>query len=157
MSDLARDRTALVRQRKRARAAAHKHPVNRVHLDDATFGERLADRMAGVLGSWKFIISQTIFMILWIIFNAIAVFKLHWDPYPFIFLNLVLSFQATYAGPILLLAANRNAQKDRLTLEHAESEASQGEQRLREILLKIKQNTEYTNQILQELETEKAL
>jgi len=91
------------------------------------------------------------------VFNAVAVFKLHWDPYPFIFLNLVLSFQATYAGPILLLAANRNAQKDRLTLEHAETEAVQGEERLREILLKIKQNTEYTNQILKELEAAKAL
>jgi uncharacterized membrane protein len=157
MSDTARARTALVRERKRARAEAHKHPVNRLHHDEASFGERLADRMAGVLGSWKFIITQTIFMVVWIIFNAVAVFKLHWDPYPFIFLNLVLSFQATYAGPILLLAANRRAQKDRLTLEHAESEAVQGDERLREILLKIKQNTEYTNQILTELEGEKAL
>ncbi|HEY8643926.1 MAG TPA: DUF1003 domain-containing protein [Candidatus Dormibacteraeota bacterium] len=156
MSAVAKARADRVRQRKVAREA-HKHPVNRIHHDEASFGERLADRMAGVLGSWRFIITQTIFMVVWIVFNAVAVFKLHWDPYPFIFLNLVLSFQATYAGPILLLAANRNAQKDRLTLEHAETEAVQGEERLREILLKIKQNTEYTNQILKELEAAKAL
>lgn len=145
-----------MRQRKLTREA-HKHPVNRIHHDEATFGERLADRMSGLLGSWTFILTQTIFMVVWIVFNAVAIFQLHWDPYPFIFLNLVLSFQATYAGPILLLAANRHAQKDRLTLEHAESEAVQGEERLREILLKIKENTEYTNQILTELEGAKAL
>ncbi len=113
--------------------------------------------MANFLGSWKFIIGQSIFMTAWIIFNLVAVFGFRWDAYPFIFLNLVLSFQATYAGPILLLAANRAAQKDRLTLEHVELEASTGDKRLREILSKIKQNTGYTNQILSELETEKAL
>jgi len=156
MSAVAKQRADRVRQRKLARET-HKHPVNRIHHDEASFGERLADRMSGVLGSWTFIITQTIFMVVWIIFNAVAIFKLHWDPYPFIFLNLVLSFQATYAGPILLLAANRHAQKDRLTLEHAESEAVEGEERLREILLKIQQNTAYTNQILLELEGQKAL
>lgn len=113
--------------------------------------------MANFLGSWKFIIGQSLFMTAWVIFNIVAVFRFKWDPYPFIFLNLVLSFQATYAGPILLLAANRAAQRDRLTLEHVELEASSGDKRLREILTKIRENTRYTNQILSELEAEKVI
>ena len=141
---------------RKGRPAPHRHPVNQLHVDEATTGDRLADRMAGFLGSWRFIIGQTLFMVAWITVNAIAVFRLHWDPYPFIFLNLILSFQATYAGPILLLAANRQAQKDRLTLEHAEMEATVGSARLRDILLETKQNTEYTNQILSELEADSA-
>ena len=152
MVETERDRITVSPTMSRTRPASHKHPVNQLHVDEATTGDRLADRMAGFLGSWKFIIAQTLFMISWITFNAIGVFKLHWDPYPFIFLNLILSFQATYAGPILLLAANRQAQKDRLTLEHAEMEATVGSSRLRDILLETKQNTEYTNQVLSELE-----
>src|SRR5579859_1026806 len=151
------DRTHLVRQKKLARDSAHKHPVNQLHLDEATPGELLADRMANFLGSWKFIIGQSIFMTCWIIFNIVAIFGFKWDAYPFIFLNLVLSFQATYAGPILLLAANRAAQKDRLTLEHVELEASAGDRRLRDILARIEENTAYTNQILGELESESAI
>lgn len=151
------DRTHLVRQRKLMRGVSHKHPVNQLHLDEATPGELLADRLASFLGSWRFIIGQSIFMLAWVIFNLVAVLKLRWDPYPFIFLNLILSFQATYAGPILLLAANRSAQKDRLTLEHMELEASKGDKQLRGILSKIKENTRLTNQILSELEAEQVL
>lgn len=157
VSERPEDRTHLIRQKKLVLDASHRHPVNQLHLDEATTGERLADRLASFLGSWKFIIGQSIFMMAWIVFNIVAIFRLKWDPYPFIFLNLILSFQATYAGPILLLAANRSAQKDRLTLEHMEIEASTGDRQLRGILTKIKENTRYTNQILSELETEKAL
>jgi uncharacterized membrane protein len=157
VSEPLEDRTHIVRRKKLAPGASHLHPVNQIHLDEATAGERLADRLASFLGSWKFIIGQSIFMTAWIIFNIVAIFRLKWDPYPFIFLNLILSFQATYAGPILLLAANRFAQKDRLTLEHMELEASMGDKQLRGILTKIKENTRYTNQILSELEAEKAL
>jgi uncharacterized membrane protein len=157
MAERPADRTHLLRQKKLSRNVSHQHPVNRLHLDEATPGERLADRMASFLGSWKFIISQTIFMVAWVIFNIVAVLKLRWDPYPFIFLNLILSFQATYAGPILLLAANRAAKKDRLTLEHMELEASKGDKELQGILAKIKENTQFTNQILSELETEQVL
>lgn len=156
MSDQSNGRVHQVRQKKQTRTA-HKHVVNQLHLEEATFGERLADSVANVIGSWPFIIGQSIFMVAWIIFNLYAIFGLHWDPYPFIFLNLVLSFQATYAGPILLLAANRQAQRDRLTLEHAEYEATTGDERLRTIMIKIKENTAYTNQILEQLEAEGAL
>ena len=78
----------------------------------------------------------------------------HWDPYPFILLNLVLSFQATYAGPIVLLAGNRHAQKDRITLEHMADEADKGEEQINRILVEIKKNTDLTLRILKELEAE---
>ncbi|HAC47200.1 MAG TPA: hypothetical protein DCF65_14205 [Chloroflexi bacterium] len=138
----------------RAPATDHKHPVNQAHYEDSTFGERLADRAAAVIGSWPFIISQTALMVLWVYVNVWAIFIQHWDPYPFIFLNLVLSFQATYAGPIVLLAGNRQSQKDRITLEHAADESDKGEQHITKILIEIKKNTELTLQILRELEAE---
>jgi uncharacterized membrane protein len=93
-------------------------------------------------------------MVLWVYLNVWAIFIQHWDPYPFILLNLVLSFQATYAGPIVLLAGNRQSQKDRITLEHAADEADKGEQHITKILIEIKKNTELTLQILRELEAE---
>src|SRR5216683_5176576 len=78
----------------------HKHPVNQAHYEDSTFSQRLADRVASVIGSWPFIIGQSVLMVIWVYLNVWAIFIAHWDPYPFILLNLVLSFQATYAGPI---------------------------------------------------------
>lgn len=77
-----------------------------------TFGERLADTVTERIGSWPFIIVQSIILLLWIIVNTIA-WRQHWDPYPFILLNLVLSFQAAYAAPIIMMSQNRQTAKDR--------------------------------------------
>lgn len=76
-----------------------------------TFAERLADRFAAVIGSWRFILIQTTLLICWIIYNVTGghIF----DEYPFILLNLLLSIQAAFTGPILLLSANRQATIDR--------------------------------------------
>jgi uncharacterized membrane protein len=82
------------------------------HLDDRTFGQRLADRTSQVLGSWPFIIVQTILVLLWIALNVTAVVR-RWDPYPFILLNLMFSIQAAYAAPILMMSQNRQAERDR--------------------------------------------
>jgi uncharacterized membrane protein len=71
-------------------------------------GERIADRIATWVGSWTFIIAQTFILVLWIILNLIA-WTNHWDPYPFILLNLALSFQSAYAAPILMISQNRQA------------------------------------------------
>ena len=136
--------------------ASHKHPVNVAHFQETTFGERLADQVSASIGSWPFIISQSVLLLVWIYLNAYGIFVAHWDPYPFILLNLVLSFQATYAGPIVLLAGNRQAQKDRLTLEHAAEEADKGEEQITKILVEIKRNTDLTLQIMRELEAEPA-
>jgi uncharacterized membrane protein len=73
-----------------------------------TRGERIADRIAAWVGSWTFIIAQTGIFIAWIVLNVIA-WENRWDPYPFILLNLALSFQSAYAAPILMISQNRQA------------------------------------------------
>jgi uncharacterized membrane protein len=76
----------------------------------------LAERFARAFGTPRFIIGQTLVVALWIAANAAAI-GLHWDPYPFILLNLAFSTQAAYAAPLILLAQNRQADRDRLTGE----------------------------------------
>jgi uncharacterized membrane protein len=78
-----------------------------------TVGERIADSAARVVGSWRFIIIQTILVALWIAFNVWELGLPHFDLFPFVLLNLLFSVQAAYTGPILLLASNRQATKDR--------------------------------------------
>ena len=82
------------------------------HRDTLTFGQMLADKLALSMGSWPFIISQTIIILIWLILNIIG-FIYHWDPYPFILLNLLFSVQAAYAAPIIMMAQNRQAERDR--------------------------------------------
>jgi uncharacterized membrane protein len=129
----------------------HKHPVNVVHHDQATFGEMLADKIAGGIGSWKFLIMQTCAVLVWLTLNIIGLVR-HWDPFPFILLNLLFSVQAAYTGPVLLLAGNRQSQKDRLTLEHAAYEADKADEQNVEILKAIEKNTEVTLSILRHVE-----
>jgi len=139
-----------LRQRK-AKVDDHKHPVNVVHHDEATFGERLADRIAAGIGSWTFLIVQTCAVTAWVVINIIGMVK-RWDPFPFILLNLLFSVQAAYTGPVLLLAGNRQSQKDRLTLEHAAFEAEKADDQNVQILKAIKDNTEMTLRILKQCE-----
>ena len=77
-----------------------------------TVGQWLADRVTNRIGSWPFIIVQSVILLIWIVVNTIA-WRQHWDPYPFILLNLVLSFQAAYAAPIIMMSQNRQSVKDR--------------------------------------------
>jgi len=130
----------------------HRHPVNVVHHEDRTFGERVADHAAAAIGSWTFLVSQSVLLAIWIFLNAFGLLVAHWDPYPFILLNLLLSVQAAYAAPVLMLAGVRQAKKDRLTLEHAALEADMSGEAIDRILKNIRQNTELTVQILKELE-----
>jgi len=83
------------------------------HKASSTFGQKLADSVAGGMGSWRFIIIQTLIVILWMGLNVIA-FVHHWDVYPFILLNLLFSTQAAYAAPIIMMAQNRQSQRDRV-------------------------------------------
>jgi uncharacterized membrane protein len=80
--------------------------------DDLTVGQHLADRVTGVVGSWPFIAAQSLLLLLWIALNTLA-WRQHWDPYPFILLNLVLSFQAAFTAPIILMSQNRQTAMDR--------------------------------------------
>lgn len=77
------------------------------------FGERLADAVASGMGSWRFIIIQTIIVAAWMIMNVVA-YIAHWDPYPYILLNLLFSTQAAYAAPIIMMAQNRQSDRDRV-------------------------------------------
>ena len=139
--------------RRKSSTEDHKHPVNVVHHEEATVGEQLADGIAAFIGSWRFLILQTLLVAAWITINSLQVTgKIHLDPYPFILLNLAFSRQAAYTGPVLLLAGNRQAQKDRLTLEHAAHEADKADRQNVQILRAIEHNTEVTLQILRHVE-----
>jgi uncharacterized membrane protein len=80
-------------------------------------GALTADWVAKTVGSWRFIIIQSLILGVWICLNVIA-YAQHWDPYPFILLNLVLSFQAAYAAPIIMMSQNRQSEIDRRHAEH---------------------------------------
>ena len=83
------------------------------HNNTLSAGDRLSDAVANGMGSWAFIIWQTIIVIIWMTLNAVG-FINHWDPYPFILLNLIFSTQAAYAAPIIMMAQNRQSQRDRI-------------------------------------------
>ena len=70
--------------------------------------DRVADRLAAWVGSWTFLITQSVILLTWLALNITAYFR-HWDPYPFVLLNLALAFQAAYAAPILMISQNRQA------------------------------------------------
>jgi uncharacterized membrane protein len=84
-----------------------------IHKESLAFGQRLADSVAQGMGSWRFIIIQTLIVILWMALNVVAYIG-HWDPYPYILLNLVFSTQAAYAAPIIMMAQNRQNERDRI-------------------------------------------
>ena len=85
---------------------------HQAHIETLSFGNRLADSVANGMGSWKFIIIQTILVVLWMGLNFVG-YIYHWDVYPFILLNLVFSTQAAYAAPIIMMSQNRQNQRDR--------------------------------------------
>jgi len=80
-----------------------------------TPGQRAAEWVASMVGSWRFIIAQSSIIAIWMILNVTGVFRT-WDAYPFILLNLMLSLQAAYTAPMILMAQNRQAEKDRRIL-----------------------------------------
>jgi uncharacterized membrane protein len=106
--------------------------VNRKMYDEAPLGARVADGVTGFLGSWRFIFVQTVIVVIWIVGNIALLF--HFDPYPFILLNLAFSTQAAYAAPLILLAGNRAALRDRLTLEHTAREADIEDEQNRQLI-----------------------
>jgi uncharacterized membrane protein len=82
-----------------------------------TVGQKIADSVAATMGSWNFIIIQSAILIVWIVLNIVAFIR-HWDPYPFILLNLALSFQAAYAAPFIMMSQNRQQDVDRQAAEN---------------------------------------
>jgi uncharacterized membrane protein len=95
----------------------HLRPAEHRPRRHLSVGARVADRVATTVGSWPFIIVQTVILIIWIALNVVAVIN-HWDPYPFILLNLILSFQAAYTAPVIMMSQNRQYEIDHRHAEH---------------------------------------
>src|ERR1700731_3188513 len=123
----------------------HRHKpvinINKVDAEKLTTGQRIADQLAMVMGSWAFIIIQSIILAFWITLNVVAYIE-HWDPYPFILLNLALSFQAAYAAPIITMSQNRQAAKDRLMAEQDYEVNCKAEDELKSSISHLEQSTE---------------
>ena len=101
--------------RRRHRSDTGVHPA--CDPTKLTMGQKIADSVASNMGSWRFIIIQSTILFFWVVANVTA-FVLHWDPYPFILLNLALSFQAAYAAPFIMMSQNRQGDIDRLAAQH---------------------------------------
>lgn len=112
LSHAERDELLRLREERRARFAREK-----LEREGLSFAQRSADLVARVVGSWTFIIVQSLLFVLWIVLNALAWVN-HWDPYPFILLNLALSFQAAFTAPIIMMSQNRQAEVDREEAHH---------------------------------------
>lgn len=109
-------------------------------------GDRAADKVAQIVGSWGFIIGQSVLLVIWIILNITAWVQ-HWDPYPFILMNLFLSMQAAFTAPIIMMSQNRQASRDRLEAHNDFLINKQAEEEIRAIL----QHLESQNESLAEI------
>ena len=107
----------------------HDHPpvrnINAILAEGTSLGQRVADGVAALVGSWPFIIVQSVLLGVWLLMNVYLAYMLGthpgflkaWDPYPFILLNLVLSFQAAYTGPVVMMSQNRQSEIDRMSAQ----------------------------------------
>jgi uncharacterized membrane protein len=133
----------------------HTHPavinVNEVADEGLTMGQRVADRVAGTMGSWRFIITQATIMVIWIMLNLVGWFY-HWDIYPFVLLNLAMSAQAAFATPLILMSQNRQAEKDRLTAQNDYTTDCKGEEEIRHIMNHLDHQDDLILQIVKRLE-----
>lgn len=114
----------------------HKHKVrnvNEIFEEQMTFGQRASDWIARTVGSWEFIIIQSSIFVLWALLNVTAWIS-HWDPYPFILMNLVLSLQAAYTAPIIMMSQNRQEKKDRLEAHNDYQINQKAEEEIRVII-----------------------
>lgn len=111
----AEDRALLLELRKTR--SERRRKKNAGAAAERSFGQRVSDVVARAVGSWTFILVQSGLLVLWMIAN-VAMWIYHWDPYPFILLNLVLSFQAAFTAPIIMMSQNRQAERDRAEQQH---------------------------------------
>lgn len=88
------------------------------HVENSTFKDRAADMVARAMGSWSFIMALLVVITLWVVGNVVTIPWIHFDPYPFILLNLFFSLQATLSTPIILMSQNRAASRDKAQAEH---------------------------------------
>lgn len=106
--------------------------------------QKAADHIASIIGSWSFLIIFGLFLVFWVIMNTLAIIE-NWDPYPFILLNLFLSTVAAFQAPIILMAQNRQSQKDRVRMEYdytVDRKAEHEIERIKEQLDRIEKRLE---------------
>jgi uncharacterized membrane protein len=115
--DIHENEHALLKELRSLRKSVREQAKEALTDDSLTMGQRVADTVADVMGSWSFIIIQSVILALWVMLNVVAWIKA-WDPYPFILLNLALSFQAAYAAPIIMMSQNRQQDIDRKAAEN---------------------------------------
>jgi len=125
--------------------------VNEVADAQLTIGQKVADAVAAGMGSWWFIISQSIILACWIVINTIQLAFRPFDPYPFILLNLALSFQAAFAAPFIMISQNRQSQKDRITAQNDYLTDMKGEEEIRHMMEHLDHQDGLTLQIVQRL------
>ncbi len=114
----------------------HNKTWHQMHKDSLEFGQRLADKVANGMGSWRFIIIQTLIVILWMSLNVVG-FVYHWDVYPYILLNLLFSTQAAYAAPIIMMAQNRQSERDRAQADADYHTNCEAKKEIEELLQKL--------------------
>ena len=136
----------------------HDHPpiinVNKVADEQLTVGQKVADKVASGMGSWNFIIIQGTLLAVWIVINTIQLFFRAFDPYPYILLNLALSFQAAFAAPFIMISQNRQVEKDRLMAESDYHCNVKGEEETRHIMDHLDHQDTVILQILQRMDTQ---
>lgn len=107
--------------------------INKVLESDRTFGQRAADWVAGAVGSWKFLVTQSFLLAIWFALNTMW-WIYHWDPYPFIFMNLILSLQSAYTASVVMISENRQNERDRLASRNEFDINQKTEEEVRAIL-----------------------
>src|SRR5258708_25080484 len=126
---------------------SHEHPpvrdVNQEVERRTGRGERIADDLARVIGSWTFVAFQAVLIALWLFVNLVG-FLRHWDSYPFHLLNLVLTFQAAFAVPIVLMALNRMTNRDRLAAHKADHVGVQEDEAIKSVMTHLDVEDEQT-------------
>jgi uncharacterized membrane protein len=134
----------------------HNHPpvqdINQIEAQRLTLSQRAADRIAAALGSWWFIGIQTTLLAIWAAVN-VAAWMYHWDPYPFILMNLLLSLQAAYSAPVIMMSQNRQAQRDRLEAENDYVLNRKAEEEIRAVLEHLSAQDEALKRVLLILDT----
>jgi len=128
--------------------------VNEAFEKQLTFGQRTSDKVASIVGSWPFIIIQSIFLAVWVILNVAAVIH-HWDPYPFILMNLLLSMQAAYTAPIIMMSQNRQAERDRLEAHNDYIINQKAEEEIRAVMDHLETQTDVLKQVYKILDNQK--
>jgi uncharacterized membrane protein len=127
------------------------HNVNKLEDERLSPGDRIADWFAGMVGSWPFIIVQTLILTAWITLN-VAGWIQHWDPYPFILLNLALSFQAAYTAPIIMMSQNRESRKDRIRAEEDYLVNIIAEDEIRAVIAQMERHEQLLLHVLERIE-----